>query len=118
MFEIIDDKKVAIIAAAILLVSGCFAFYEKILTPKEITGIDPKAELWNELHLEAEAVAIYDIKEQKFLFEKNSEIQLPLASLTKIMTAYVVRKNLPEDKIIAVSAKSTKREGDSGLQVR
>src|SRR3989344_1083874 len=41
------------------------------------------------LNLEAQAVYVFDTKTNTVLYAKNAEAQLPLASLTKLMTAIV-----------------------------
>src|SRR4051812_8490900 len=38
--------------------------------------------------LQARAAIVYDAQTREVLFEKNADAQVPLASLTKIMTAY------------------------------
>jgi D-alanyl-D-alanine carboxypeptidase len=54
------------------------------------------------ISLEAKSALVYDIKEQRSIFEYNAEMQLPLASLTKVMTAIAIRELLrPDQKIIA-----------------
>src|SRR3989344_2563247 len=45
-----------------------------------------------EPELEAKAYIVYDVKNDKVLLSKNSHAQLPLASLTKLMTAYAARE--------------------------
>lgn len=53
---------------------------------------------FEDLDLEAKAVYVFDIKNNKPVFAKNEVIQLPLASLTKIMTVVVAKEIMPEDE--------------------
>lgn len=53
--------------------------------------------------LTAESVLSYDIGNDKVLYAKNSDEKLPMASLTKIMTAIVVLENMYVDNTITVS---------------
>ncbi len=46
----------------------------------------------------------------------NSEIQLPLASLTKIMTALVAQENLPSHLLVTISKEAVLQEGDEGFK--
>lgn len=49
------------------------------------------------------AAVSFDINSDKFLYEKELQLRLPIASLTKIMTAVVVLENLNLDDLIKVS---------------
>lgn len=69
------------------------------------------------LELEAKAVYVYDMAHDRALFASNEEVQLPLASLTKVMTAIVATESLSYDSVISVDAEALDREGDSGLYV-
>lgn len=76
---------------------------------KKITEIPPseKAKLapvdhFTNLALEAKAAYVLDAQTGKVLFARNEESQLPLASLTKVMTAFVA-SDMPEDTVVAVS---------------
>lgn len=54
---------------------------EKATIIKEDTGI------FDKLSLKAGAVAVYDTTTNKFIYTKNGSSQLPLASITKVMTS-------------------------------
>lgn len=69
---------------------------------------------YNGLELEAKAAYIYDVQEKRVLFALNEEAQLPLASLTKIMTAIVASENLPDYTTIVING-NLKNGGYSGL---
>lgn len=73
------------------------------------------AENFRNIEVEAKAAFVWDINVQKILFAKNDEAQLPLASLTKLMTAYVASQYIADDNIIIVNKNSLEEEGDSGL---
>jgi len=67
--------------------------------------------------VDAKAVGVFDPTGEKFLFQKNIEERLPIASLTKIMTAIIVLENLGLDEIITVSKKAVMTEGENGQLV-
>lgn len=68
------------------------------------------------LDLSAHAAISYDMESNKLLYEKNIDQRLPIASLTKIMTAIVAIENLNLDKEVAVSrSAATIGEGTMGL---
>lgn len=62
----------------------------------------------------AKAAIVYDPTTGKILYAKNASATLPLASLTKLMTAQVVLSALPPTKLITLSAKDVSVEGDAG----
>lgn len=52
--------------------------------------------------LTAKSVLIYDLTTEKTIFEKDANAKLPMASITKIMTAIVALENLsPNDRYVA-----------------
>src|SRR3989344_5527233 len=52
--------------------------------------------------IQAESALIYDLKQDKVIVEKNVKERLPMASLTKIMTAIIVLedKSFPETFVV------------------
>lgn len=62
------------------------------------------------------AIGLYDLTLDKFLFQENVDNKLPIASLTKIMTAIVALENMDLDQKITVDQKAaTIGEGTMGL---
>lgn len=70
-----------------------------------------------EPEIEAKAAAVFDPNGEKFLYQKNVKEKLPIASLTKIMTATVTLENLALDNIITISKKAVMTEGENGQLV-
>lgn len=64
--------------------------------------------------IQARTAAVFDINGNKFLYSKNIREKLPIASLTKIMTAIIVLKNLGLDEVITISKKAVMTEGENG----
>lgn len=62
-----------------------------------------------------QAAVVYDLTTGRALFEKNSDTQLPLASLTKLLTTYAAVTTLDRDASITVTPSALSAEGDSGL---
>lgn len=71
--------------------------------------------VFNDLNLKAKAVMVYDLSEEKVLYRKNESAQLPLASITKLMTALVAVELLPKNSNITIKGEFLREEGDSGL---
>lgn len=62
--------------------------------------------------ISAKSALVYDTSSSRFLFDKNTEIKLPIASLTKIMTAVVVLENLSSDDIVTIAGDSIRVDGE------
>lgn len=104
---------VTVVVVAIGFSIHLFTF-ESTETPESIATVEA-------CHVEeptilGRAAYVYDVQNDKTLYEKNSDAQLPLASLTKIMTALVVHRALPEDATITISEDSLLPEGSSGFE--
>lgn len=69
--------------------------------------------------IEAKSVVLMEIKEnsERILFQENIESRLPIASLTKIMTAIVAFENIPLEKIIKIGKETINQEGEAGKLV-
>lgn len=70
---------------------------------------------FDSISLLAKSAYVLDLNTGKVFFEKNSEAQLPLASLTKIMTAITALSEVPESTLITIETEDLRLEGDSGL---
>ncbi|MEK9177089.1 MAG: serine hydrolase [Patescibacteria group bacterium] len=68
-----------------------------------------------ELPLSGKAAYAEDIAMRKVLYAENANAQLPLASLTKVMTVVTASKRLPKDATAVVTKASLAPEGDAGL---
>ncbi len=65
--------------------------------------------------IEGRAAFVYDVNSNKILYKKNEELQFPLASITKVMTALIAVENMRNNTVIKIKEDSLKQEGDSGL---
>lgn len=88
------------ISKLILLYSFALVF---VIASRAMAGnINSKREnIFENINLEAKAVYIYDLSTNEEIWSKNPEAQLPLASLTKLMTVYVARKEGVADTDLA-----------------
>lgn len=68
--------------------------------------------------IQAKSALSYDLTTNTILFDKNSSEKLPIASLTKIMTAIVALENLhPADKLTVDAHAATIGEDSMGLSL-
>ncbi len=72
----------------------------------------------DELEINAKAAIVVEtnsIAKDKILFRKNEKQKLPIASLTKLMTALVVLKNYDLKENVVISNEAVNQEGDQGF---
>ncbi len=65
----------------------------------------------------AKSAVVWDIKEQRAIYEYNPDLVLPLASLAKIMMAVTANELAPNYTVIPIQKEFLAEEGDSGLVV-
>jgi D-alanyl-D-alanine carboxypeptidase len=80
-----------------------------------VESAQPVEDPFANLGLSAKAAIVWDISRQEALYELNSRAQLPLASLTKVMTALIAGEILPEGLIITIEPPYLEAESDDGL---
>jgi len=104
------------VLAVVLIVLG-IRIYQAIFPrspaqiPKEAHDYSP--ELAN---VQAKSFYVYDMNEKKMLFAKNEHMELPLASVTKLMSGLIVMANLPATSSVTVSKTDIEKgEGTNGL---
>lgn len=66
--------------------------------------------------VQASSYVVFDIGSQKIIAEKDAQTPRPLASLTKIMSAFVAREMLPKETEVRILKEFLVEEGDSGLR--
>ena len=68
------------------------------------------------LYIEAKSAIVWDIGHGKAIFEKTADKKMPLASLTKLVTAAVALENSKDLTSISIDNESLSAEGDTGLR--
>ncbi|MEK7460256.1 MAG: serine hydrolase [Patescibacteria group bacterium] len=111
----------AFVCAILIQVALSFLFLEKtgqakIVGSSQVAQIIAESQFVNVV-LEAKSAYVFDISTNKVLYAKNENEALPLASITKIMTALTARSTISENAIITLSNRDISSEGDSGLNV-
>jgi len=75
----------------------------------------PKPVTFSTIKLEAKSAIVYDISSAKVLYAKNPDEHLPIASITKVMTAFTASTYLPPDTIITISNEDAAVESSAGI---
>lgn len=65
--------------------------------------------------LEADSSFLWDTASQRVLYQENADAQLPLASITKLMTALVANELLSGETTVTISEDAIAQDGASGL---
>lgn len=63
----------------------------------------------------AHSAYVFDVATQDVLYQKNPNDQLPLASITKLMTALVATEIVDENNTVPISTAAILQDGDDGL---
>lgn len=85
------------------------------IAPEKVVSTTPPYNPFDEILLSGSAAYVYDVNTGKVLFSKNGEMQLPLASITKLMTILAASRYIEESQTITIGFDALREEGDSGL---
>jgi D-alanyl-D-alanine carboxypeptidase (penicillin-binding protein 5/6) len=81
-----------------------------------VTEIDSEPiDYFEDVSLTAHSAYVWDVREQKALYNTNADSKWPLASVTKLMTALVAYNLLESGTAITIPAEAIKQDGGSGL---
>lgn len=108
------------------IVSQITEFAQKTIPPNEsqnanaqaaaaITSQKKHTDTLNDITVTAKAAYVLDIQTGTVLYEKNENEVLPLASVTKLMTALLAHEILSEKFTVGITYNAIRQEGDSGL---
>ncbi|NQV93405.1 D-alanyl-D-alanine carboxypeptidase [Candidatus Kaiserbacteria bacterium] len=107
-----------------LLMLSLFVFNSSIFTIESTTAVATPVKAlptlispFEHVTVEAKAAYVYDVVNEEILFAKNERSQLPLASVTKLMTALVASELISEGTIITIGEDSVAVDGDNGFHV-
>lgn len=98
---------------ALLLI---FVFLPNPKTEEPVAVVpEPVPSVFDSVVIEAKSAVVYDLTTGEVLYAKNADAQLPLASLTKLLTVYAGINALGAGSVVAISPESLLPEGDSGF---
>ncbi|MBX4216142.1 hypothetical protein KW797_04305 [Candidatus Parcubacteria bacterium] len=103
----------------VVLLMGLVAVLERSTeAPRQISRAETRAEanVFANIEIEAKAAYVYDLVTGEMLYQKNESVPLPLASITKLMTAWLALTRAPADTAVVVRPESIRKEGDTGLR--
>ena len=88
---------------------------ESVPEPAILPQVSLEKDPFFHISLDAKSVYVFDAATGKVLFAKNEEVQLPLASVTKVMTAFVA-SSLSDGTVVNVT-KEDLNGGNGGLSL-
>lgn len=75
----------------------------------------PEPAALGEATIRAKSAYVWDVRNQKVLFEKNATKSLPLASITKLMTAMLAYELVNNDSEATITASALNQDGSTGF---
>ncbi len=108
-------KRVAVCLICLALMASCIC----IRARNASTGTDSKSvlsevsDVRSEPQIAARAAVVIEYESGRVLYEKNSQMQLPMASTTKIMTTLLTLESGDIDEWFTVDSEAIKVEGSS-----
>lgn len=67
------------------------------------------------VNIHAKAAYVWDVQSQRALYSKNADTALPLASITKLMTALLAYELIEDSEEATISLSAIQQEGSSGF---
>ena len=109
---------------ALMFASGLLAFFLFLSPTPKYAPTDPIAiasptapDAFADISLQANAAIVYDLATREILYEKNADAQLPLASLTKLLTVYSALAKLSPDTPVTIPPGVASLEGPRTFNV-
>lgn len=102
---------------ASIIIFGLLLLGNQSLNKKEKTVAVEKPSPFDTLSLEAKGVVVWDTVNEQEIFSKNPDEPLPLASLTKVMTALIASSGISDSSNIKIAEGYLAPDGDSNLVV-
>lgn len=114
----IDKRTAAFPKVMIFLCLITIAAYWALVTRGHTEKVEAKKppREFGEVSLTAKAAVVLDMNSGEVLFAKNADLPLPLASLTKVVTAITAQKVAGEMDSLLIKPEDLAAEGDSGLR--
>jgi D-alanyl-D-alanine carboxypeptidase (penicillin-binding protein 5/6) len=70
----------------------------------------------DDVPIRAEAAYVWDVVGQRALYQKNADEELPLASITKLMTALVAYELVPDDTLVTISSAAAAQQSGGSFK--
>ena len=91
--------------------------FQKPVPAPIVATVEPIPDAYADVSVEAKAAIVYDLATGETLYAKNAEAQLPLASLTKLLTVYAALSVLSPATPITIPAEAATMEAPHAFNV-
>ncbi len=108
---------IALVMLAVILGATAYFFPKREEPAPVIVQERPAPDAYKDVSVLGKSAIVYDLTTGHTLFERNADAQLPLASLTKLLSAYAASEALAPSTLVTIDAEDLAAEGDSGLQI-
>ncbi len=109
-----EQLGIALLFCALLL-GGIVYFFPSREDAATQVATTPVPDAYANIQIQGKAAIVYDLTNGLTLYEFNAEAQLPLASLTKLLTTFAAADSLSPDTTVTVTAHAIAQDGNSGL---
>lgn len=129
--KILKERRVVVVfqvAILVFILAGLFNAYfidhsqtAAVAEPVDLqsaplkTPTEQPSEALKDVTVRAKAAYVYDVQNSRALYVKNADTSLPLASITKLMTALLAYELTDPQKAAVISARALGQDGNSGL---
>lgn len=111
-------QSLLLIAGGVLVLLFIFVVSALAETPMQEEPLEKKVvrDPFAGIEIRGEAAYVVDLLTNEVLYRKNEEVQLPLASVTKLMLAALAADFLETNPQVTLTKEHLKAEGDTGLR--
>ncbi len=113
------NKYILITASAVTLLGVIFLVFVEVkkndIEKNRVATSSAPIRIFHAPTIEGRAAFILDAKTGETIYANNADTILPLASVTKLMTALVSSQKTASSSIITITENDLKEDGDSGL---
>lgn len=90
---------------------------EEAVVARPLSAQPSLVDAFQNIRLEGKAAIVYDLKTGEVLYDRNAEAQLPLASLTKLLTVFAATTALNDTSPVVMTESALAEEGEAGLML-
>jgi len=130
-----ERKGISILPHLLILGAILFGLFATIIIPKTFSALESTTEVavplavasdpmvlpasvsdFDQVSLRAKTAYVWDIAKQKSLFEKESDLPVPIASITKLMTALVSYELIPDETPLTINTTAARQQSGGTLK--
>ena len=114
------EAGIALVFASVVLLGMAYMGHrvtKEEMLEQEVPVAVSSSRAFADIALRAKAAIVYDLTTGETLYEHNADAQLPLASLTKLLTVYAGQSVLSENSLVPITDTALSAEGDNGFSV-